>query len=87
MFTGGVGLIGPSYKIQSRGKSVASDVLQPVVIHATLAPDGSVVEAESLQTSDAALSQSALDLVRKTRYETTFNYGYPPQQEIFITVE
>ena len=50
MYTGGVGLIGPSYQVQSRGRSATGTVVQPVVIHATLAPDGSVVEAESLQT-------------------------------------
>jgi hypothetical protein len=87
MYTGGVGLIGPTYQTQFRGGAAASRELQPVVIHATLAPDGSVVEAESLQTSDQALSQSALDLVKKTKYATTFNYGYGPQQEIFVTVE
>jgi len=86
MFTGGVGLIGPSYQIQSRG-AASSGAIRPVVIHATLSPEGRVVEAESLQTSATALSQSALDLVKKSKYETTFNYGYPPQQEIFITVQ
>ena len=86
MFTGGVGLVGPSYQIQSRG-GVSSGPIHPVVIHATLTPEGRVIEAESLQTSDPALSQSALDLVKKSKYETTFNYGYPPQQEIFITVQ
>jgi hypothetical protein len=58
-----------------------------LVIHAILAPDGTVVEAESLQTSNAGLSESALELVKKTKYHTTFNYGYAPQQEIFVTVE
>jgi hypothetical protein len=87
MFTGGVGLIGPSYQIQSRGRPAGSAVVRPVVIHATLSPEGRVVEAESLQTVDRALSESALDLVKKTTYETTFHYGYPAQQEIFITVE
>lgn len=87
MFTGGVGLIGPSYQVQSRGRSADSTESHPVVIHATLAPDGSVLEAESLQTADEALSQSALELVKKTKYQTTFHYGYSPQQEIFVTVE
>jgi hypothetical protein len=58
-----------------------------VIIHATLSPDGRVIEAESLQVLDPALSQSALDLVKKTKYDTTFNYGYPAQQGIFVTVE
>jgi hypothetical protein len=87
MYIGGVGLVPPSYQIQYRGRPAAGAVLQPVVIHANLAPDGTVVEAESLQTGDAALSQSALELVKKTKYHTTFNYGYPEQQEIFVTVE
>lgn len=85
MLTGGVGLIGPTYQVLSSG--TASGLVHPVVVHATLSPDGTVVEAESLQTSDASLSQYAMSVVKKTKYDTTTNYGYASQQEIFITVE
>jgi hypothetical protein len=56
---------------------------QLVIVHATLdAQDGSVLDAEALQTSDQDLSRSAIDLVRSTSFEPS---GF--QQEAFINVQ
>jgi hypothetical protein len=52
-----------------------------------LAPDGSVLEAEALQAPDAPQSQSAVELVKKAKYDSTVDYGYPPEQEILVTVQ
>jgi len=87
MFTGGVGLLPPTHHFLSSNKNPASTLVQPVIVHAILSPDGGVVEAEALQTPDASLSQSAVDLVKRTKFDSTTDYGYPPQQEIFVTVE
>jgi hypothetical protein len=60
-----------------------SRFFQPVIVHATLdAQDGSVLDAEALQTSDAGLSRTAMDLVRSTLFEPS---GF--QQEVFISVD
>jgi hypothetical protein len=60
-----------------------SRFFQPVIVHATLdAQDGSVLDAEALQTSDAGLSRTAVDLVRSTSFEPS---GF--QQEVFISVD
>jgi hypothetical protein len=91
MSTQGVGLQPPTRRTLSRdaGNPSASDstTVQPVIVHAILSPDGSVFEAEALQTPDAPLSQSAVDLVKKTKYDSSIDYGYPPQQEIFVIVQ
>jgi hypothetical protein len=87
MLKTGVGLLNPIYRIQSRTTNKSSDVLTPVVVHATLSPDGNVVEAEALQTSDRTLSQSAVELVKKTKYKISNFYSYPPQSELFVTVQ
>jgi len=60
-----------------------SRFFQPVIVHATLdAQDGSVLDAEALQNSDAALGRTAVDLVRGTLFEPS---GF--QQEVFISVD
>jgi hypothetical protein len=60
-----------------------SRFFQPVIVHATLdAQDGSVLDAEALQNSDASLSRTAVDLVRDTLFEPS---GL--QQEVFISVD
>jgi hypothetical protein len=87
MATGGLGLIWPVLHVQSTAIAGGSNLLQPIIVHATLSPDGSVVEAEALQTLDQQLSRSAVDLVKKTKYDSTVDYGHPAQQEIFVTVE
>jgi hypothetical protein len=87
MSTGGVGLQPPTHRVLNRSATSPVVPIQPVVVHAILSPEGSVVEAEALQTPDAPLSQSAVDLVKATKYDATIDYGYPPQQEIFVTVQ
>ena len=60
-----------------------STFFQPVIVHAILdAQDGSVLDAEALQTTDRDLSRSALDLVRNTTFPPS---GF--QQEVFINVQ
>ncbi len=60
-----------------------STYFQPVIVHAILdAQDGSVLDAEPLQTSDRDLSRAAMDLVRNTAFEPS---GF--QQEVFINVQ
>ncbi len=60
-----------------------SPFFQPVIVHAILdAQDGSVLDAEALQTTDRDLSRTAIDMVRST--------SFPPsgfQQEVFINVQ
>jgi hypothetical protein len=60
-----------------------STFFQPVIVHATLdAQDGTVLDAEPLQTSDRNLSNAAMDLVTSTSFEPS---GF--QQEVFINVQ
>ncbi len=60
-----------------------SRFFQPVIVHAILdAEDGSVLDAEALQTTHRDLSSAALDLVQNTSFEPM---GY--QQEVFVNVQ
>jgi len=60
-----------------------SRFFQPVIVHATLdAQDGSVLDAEALQTTDPELSRAALDIVRSTSFDPSGS-----QQEVFINVQ
>ncbi|MFY9792638.1 MAG: hypothetical protein WAJ99_15775, partial [Candidatus Sulfotelmatobacter sp.] len=60
-----------------------STLFQPVIVHAILdAQDGSVLDAEALQSYDQGLSRAAVDLVRSTSFEPS---GF--QQEAFINVQ
>jgi hypothetical protein len=60
-----------------------STFFQPVIVHAILdAQDGSVLDAEPLQTSDRDLSRAAMDLVTSTSFAPS---GF--QQEVFINVQ
>ena len=60
-----------------------STFFQPVIVHAILdAQDGSVLDAEALQTSDPDLSRSAMELVRSTAFDPS---GF--QQEVFVNVQ
>jgi hypothetical protein len=61
----------------------------PVIVHATVGPDGQVLEEEALQTSDPALAQAALDAVRRSTYSNRFPRGGNAagwQREYFINV-
>jgi hypothetical protein len=60
-----------------------SRYFQPVIVHAIIdAEDGSVRDAEALQTSDRDLSRAALEMVKNTAFEPS---GF--QQEIFVNVQ
>jgi hypothetical protein len=60
-----------------------SSYFQPVIVHAIIdAQDGSVLDAEPLQTTDRDLSRAAMELVRSTAFEPS---GF--QQEAFINVQ
>jgi hypothetical protein len=45
-----------------------ASIIQPVIVHALLGSDGKVLDAELVEDSSAALSQSALDLVKRSSY-------------------
>jgi hypothetical protein len=60
-----------------------SRFFQPVIVHATLdAQDGTVLDAEALETTDPQLSRAALDIVKGTSFDPT---GF--QQEVFFNVQ
>lgn len=59
--------------------------VQPVIVHATVGQDGTVLEAEALQTSDTLLSDSAINVVRSQSwpgFERT-----PWQRELLVNVQ
>ena len=64
----------------------ATGVMQPIIIHAALDVSGKVLEAEALQTSDAALSEAALNLVKNTNYGPARNRERI-QRDVFINVQ
>jgi hypothetical protein len=59
--------------------------IQPVIVHASVSPDGSVQEAETLQPSDPALSAAALALV-KNRHVSLPDRGWTGFGEVFVNV-
>jgi hypothetical protein len=62
-----------------------ASAIQPVIVHALLGSDGKVLDAELLENSGAALSQSALDLVKHSSYMRANNGRL--QREAFINVQ
>jgi len=60
-------------------------MIQPVIVHALLNPQGKVEEAEALQTGDATLASTALSLVKNSTYEPQ-REGRALQREAFIDV-
>ena len=60
-------------------------VIQPVIVHCLVNPQGKVEEAEALQTSDGALSATALSVVKNGSYEPQ-QRGRALQREVFIDV-
>ena len=63
-------------------------VIQPVIVHAILGPDGKVLDAELLDNSGAALMQSALETVKRTTYVRAWRRTQGPlQREAFINVK
>jgi hypothetical protein len=66
--------------------AAATGVVQPIIIHASLDVSGKVLEAEALQTSDSALSDAALNLVKNTNYGPARNRERV-QRDVFINVQ
>ena len=82
-------IIGPPLRFPQVAKksltTSASDVVQPIIVHAALDVHGRVLEAEALQTSDSAASDAALKLVKNTNYGPTRNHALV-QRDVFINV-
>ena len=70
----------------AKNKATATGVVQPIIIHAALDVTGRVLEAEALQTSDSALSDAALKLVKNTNYGRMRN-GELVQRDVFVNVQ
>jgi hypothetical protein len=66
--------------------ATANGVVQPIIIHAALDVSGKVLEAEALQSSDAALSEAALRLVKNTNYGAARSPKLL-QRDVFINVQ
>jgi Gram-negative bacterial TonB protein C-terminal len=62
-----------------------ASIIQPVIVHALIGSDGKVLDAELVENSGAALSQSALDLVKRSSYVRAKNGRL--QREAFINVQ
>jgi len=83
-------MLGPPMRfpqvVRNNLPATANGVVQPVIIHAGLDVSGKVLEAEALQTSDSALSEAALNLVKNTNYGPARNRERV-QRDVFINVQ
>jgi len=82
-------MIGPPMRFPQVAKNklaAATGVVQPIIIHAALDVSGRVLEAEALQTSDSALSDAALKLVKNTNYGPMRNRELV-QRDVFVNVQ
>jgi hypothetical protein len=83
-------MIGPPMRFPQVAKNnvaaAATGVVQPIIIHAALDVSGRVLEAEALQTSDSALSNAALKLVKNTNYGPLRNRELV-QRDVFVNVQ
>src|ERR1044071_6857014 len=81
-------MLGPPMRFPqvAKNKATATGVVQPIIIHAALDVTGRVLEAEALQTSDSALSDAALKLVKNTNYGRMRN-GELVQRDVFVNVQ
>jgi hypothetical protein len=70
----------------AKNNLAATGVVQPIIIHAALDVSGRVLEAEALQTSDSALSDAALKLVKNTNYGRMRNRELV-QRDVFVNVQ
>ena len=68
------------------GGAVTGEV-QPVIVHASIGPDGKVLEAEALQNFSNALSTAAVELVKRTSYPMASRSLRPRHREVFINVK
>ena len=71
---------------KNNSASTSTGVVQPIIIHAALDVSGKVLEAEALQSSDPALSEAALQLVKNTNYGPTRSRELV-QRDVFINVQ
>lgn len=62
-----------------------ASTMQPVIVHAVLAADGKVLDAELVDNSGADLQKSALDMVKHSTYRPA--PGNQVQREAFINVK
>jgi hypothetical protein len=62
-------------------------LVEPVIVHAILAPDGRVLDAEALQNYDPPVTAAALDLVRRSTYPQQPGEYFNAQREYFINVK
>jgi hypothetical protein len=81
-------MIGPPMRFPQVVKNnlAAASVVQPIIIHAALDVSGRVLEAEALQTTDSALSEAALKLVKNTNYGPMRNRELV-QRDVFVNVQ
>src|SRR5205085_6534712 len=83
-------IIGPPMRFPQIAKNnlaaTSNGVVQPIIIHAALDMSGKVLEAEALQSSDAALSEAALRLVKNTNYGPARSPKLV-QRDVFINVQ
>lgn len=63
-----------------------ASVIQPVIVHAILDEEGKVLDAELVENTGAALSKSALDIVKRGSYLPARDRRNPLQREAFINV-
>jgi len=61
--------------------------IQPVIVHAIIAPDGTALDEEVVSISGAVLGQAALDLVKRTKYPPMPSGAKPLEREAFINVK
>jgi hypothetical protein len=71
---------GQRFLISAPG-SYAPDAIQTVIVHAEVAPAGTVLEEEVSTTADPRLSQTALDIVRQHTFPAAGT-----QREVYISV-
>jgi len=58
------------------------NLIQPVIVHASLDRSGHVLEAEALQNSNPELAANAIDKLKSGTWGTS-----PWQREVFVDVE
>jgi hypothetical protein len=64
-----------------------ASTVQPVIVHAIVDREGRVVDAELVENSGTALSQTALDIVKQSTYPPDSAVSTREQREAFINVK
>ena len=70
-------------QIAPNNPAMGAGPLQPVIVLAVLNIEGKALEAEALQTANAALAEAALEVVKSTHYQKA---DKPIQREVFINL-